>query len=161
MSQPTRKSKGRVMQTAAAFRVRRECSLPVAGPAQLSAAHPNPYPRIQWFTQAGEEKRAEIEVLGGEELPTVRGDSGGTDDVDIVDYGNDALPSKKKRWAVQPGVGKTWPLRRKIILLNRHHFHLKQSIKSMPIMCWPIPLSRGISNSPPASSFIRLPWIMY
>ena len=138
MSQPTRKSKGRVMQTAAAFRVRRECSIPAGRPAQ----HPSPNPRMQSFTQASEEKRAEIEVLGGEELPTFRGDSGGTDDVDIVDYVDDALPSKKKRRAVQPGVGKTWPLRRKIILLNRHHFHLKQSIKSMPIMCWPIPLSK-------------------
>ena len=142
MSQPTRKSKGRVMQTTAAFRVRRECSIPAGRPAQLSAAHPSPNPRMQSFTQAGEEKRAEIEVLGGEELPTFRGDSGGTDDVDFVNHGDDALPSKKKRRAVQPGVGKTWPLRRKIILLNRHHFHLKQSIKSMPIMCWPIPLSK-------------------
>ena len=112
------------MQTAAAFRVRRECSIPAGGPAQLSASHPSPNPSMQSFTQADEEKRTEIEVLGGEELPTVRGDSGGTDDVDIVDYGDDALPSKKKRRVVQPGVGKTWPLRRKIILLNRHHFHL-------------------------------------
>ena len=54
---------------------------------------------MQSFTQAGEEKRAEIEVLGGEELPTFRGDSGGTDDVYNVDYGDDALPSKKKRRA--------------------------------------------------------------
>ena len=131
MSQPSRKNKGRVVQTAAAFRVRRECLIPVGGPAQLMAAQPSPNPRVRSFTQAGEDRRAEIEVLGGEELPTVRGDSGGTDDVDIADYGDDALPSKKKRRAVQPGVGKTWPLRRKIILLNRHHFHLKQSINPL------------------------------
>ena len=140
MSQPSRKNKGRVVQTAAAFRVRRECSIPVGGPAQLMAAQPSPNPRVRSFTQAGEDKRAEIEVLGGEELPSFRGDSGGTDEVEIVDYGDDAVLLKKRR-AVQPGFGKTWPLRRKVILLNRHHFHLKQSIKSMPIMCWPIPLS--------------------
>jgi len=94
------------------------------------AAQPSPNPRVRSFTQAGEDKRAEIEVLGGEELPSFRGDSGGTGDVDIVDYVDDALPSKKRR-AVQPGVGKTWLLRRKIILLNRHHFHLKQSINPL------------------------------
>ena len=88
------------MQTAAAFRVRRECSLPAAGPAQLLAAHPNPNPRIQSFTQAGEEKRAEIEVLGGEEVPTSRADSGATDEVAIIDTGDDAVPAKKKRRAV-------------------------------------------------------------
>ena len=86
------------MQTAAAFRVRRECSLPAAGPAQLLfAAHPNPNPRIQSFLQAGEEKRAEIEVLGGEELPTFCGDSGATDEVEIIDTGDDAVPAKKRR----------------------------------------------------------------
>ena len=147
MSQPTRKSKGRVMHTAAAFRVRRECSIPAGDPAQVSASHPSPNPiRMPSFTQAGGEKPAEIEVLGGEELSTVCGDSGATDDVDIVDYGDDALPSKKKRRAVQPGVGKTWPLRRRIILLNRHHFHLKQSINPETAM-WVIHLDNVLSSS--------------
>ena len=107
MSQPSRKNKGRVVQTAAAFRVRRECLIPVGGPAQLMAAQSSPNPRVQSFTQAGEDKRAEIEVLGGEELPSFRGDSGGTDEVEIVDYGDDAVLLKKRR-AVQPGFGKTW-----------------------------------------------------
>ena len=134
MSQPTRKNKGKVVQTAAAFRGRRECSIPAGSPVQLPAAQPSPNERVQSFTQAGQEKRADIEVLDGEELPSFRGDSGMTDEVEIVDYGDDAVLLKKKRRAVQPGFGKTWPLRRKIILLNRHHFHLKQSIASMPIM---------------------------